>query len=59
MKRVGLSLACLALVALAMPALGDEPAQLREESLSPEQFKKAHKSLLTPEKSQKAGALTE
>ena len=59
MKRVGLSFACLALVALAMPALADEPAQLRAKTLSPEQFKKAHKSLLTPEKSQQAGALTE
>ena len=56
---VGKSLVCLALVALAMPAQADEPAQLREESLSPEQFNKAHQSLLTPQKSQEAGALTE
>ena len=59
MKLTGKSFLCLALVALAMSAQADEPAQLREESLSPEQFNKVHKSLFTPQKSQEAGALTE
>ena len=59
MKLVGKSLVCLAFFALAMQAQADEPAQIREESLSPEQFNKAHKSLFTPERSQAAGELTE
>ncbi|MBI81931.1 MAG: hypothetical protein CMJ81_01920 [Planctomycetaceae bacterium] len=56
MKLVGKSFVCLAFFALTIPAQADP---LREESLSPEQFNKAHKSLFTPEKSQEAGALTE
>ncbi len=59
MKLVGKSFVCLALFALAIPALADQPAPLREESLSPEQFNKAHQSLFTPEKPQAAGTLTE
>jgi hypothetical protein len=59
MKLIGTSFVCLALLALAMRAQADDPAQLHEESLSPEQFNKVHESLLRPQKSQQAGALTE
>ena len=59
MKLIGTSLVCLALIVLTVPAEADEPAQPREESLSPEQFNRAHKSLFTPQPSRAAGALTE
>ena len=56
---VAKSFTCLALMAVAIPAQSDEPSRIREEPLTPEQFNEAHKSLFTPQESQRATALTE
>ena len=50
---------CLLIAAAGMPAQSEKPAPPREESLSPEQFNQAHQSLYQPDKSRRAGALTE
>ena len=60
MKLVGTGFVSWALIGLAiMPAVAAEPSRLREESLSADQFRKAHKSLFAPPKVRSAGALTE
>ena len=59
MKLLLSCVACLFVAVAMLPGQTEKPAPAREESLTPEQFNKAHKSLYTPEKSRQAGALTE
>ena len=53
------SILCACLFAFVLAGQQKPPAPAREEALSPEQFNKAHGSLLTPSKANQAGALTE
>ncbi len=59
MKSLLSCVACLVVAVAMLPGQTEKPSPAREESLTPEQFNKAHKSLYTPEKSRRAGALTE
>ena len=59
MKPLLTCLVCLLVAVATLSGQTEQPSPAREESLTPEQFNKAHKSLYTPEKSRQAGALTE